>query len=195
MSLISNFPHNTGVRSHFCHRKQGKILSFFASTPMPSHKSSLLEQNLCFDPLALPTGAVSWQAVFDTLALASLEMLGLPDFTPTCHAALLGRFSSLSRSEFLTLPGGSWVSCRYQFSQPSAAVLTLKGQIFETASGALHFVNIQWSDPDWMLLRYLAQREVRSRRGLCQLCGRPMSRWEQWHRQWRHHSCSTYRIT
>ena len=195
MGWVLKFPSNRGFCSHHHHRKLWKIFSFFASTSMPSHTFSLLEQDLCFDPLALPTGAARWQAVFDTLTLASLDMLGSLDFISTCHAALLGHFNSLSRSGFLPLTGGSWVSYRYQFSQPSAAVLTLKRRICNGERGALQSFDIQWSDPEWMLLRYLAQREARSRLGLCQLCGRPSNRWEQLRRQWRHHSCSTYRIT
>ena len=167
---------------------------------MPSHRLNLvehnqMEHNLCFDPLALPTGSAKWQAVFDVLALASLEMLGGLDSISTCHATLLGHFSSLSRSGFLPLPENAWVSFRYQFSQPSDAVLTVKRQMCESQSGALQSFDIQWNDPDWMFLRYLAQREVRFRLGQCQLCGRPLSRWEHWRRLWRHESCSTYRIT
>jgi hypothetical protein len=141
-------------------------------------------QPVLFDPLVLPPSARDWGTVFDILAQCEPEIIGAHSAIETCTMALSGVLTSLSRSTWVPLPDNGCITVTYNYQTGRSARLHLRGYGSFGRVQSMGSFNLHIDDPEWMFLRYLAQREARASLGLCQTCGKEMKSLDHWLDRW-----------
>lgn len=134
-----------------------------------------------------------WLDIFDLLSSVKIVAHEVDD-TTSYYEAL--RSNSLSRfsSKGIFTPSNGFLRFTYRYQRNAVAQLTLRGSFRSSQPNVIQTsrINIKIADPEFLFLLYRAQRQARSDRNACALCGEPLSKKELKKRLWHHELCKIY---
>ncbi len=133
----------------------------------------------------------NWQLAFNALCHGdqALAIQGLA-VMESLDYALAGQLAQHSTRWMENLARGDFLLCDYQV-QAGRAHLHLTAQL---STSDLGLIRLDVSDPQFLVFRYMALRQLREVQGGCAFCGKRLGRLERLLKRRRHSACTQFTL-